>query len=350
MMTTRPFLISTGITTLVFLAGSMAFGAAPPRPLFASHSIIEARIEAPLSTLTRDRPEEEYLEGTFSYRQSDGTDRRFSLELRTRGRYRRQKSTCSFPPVRLNFRTSELVGSEFEGQDKLKLVTHCQNRREQFEQLVLREYLAYRILQTLTDLSFRTRLLRITWQDIDGGEPLIRYGFVIEDDDDIGERLGMEKVKTSGLNYSDLEARQTNLVNVFEYLIGNTDFSLIRGPADDDCCHNAVPFSDGSTIRPVPYDFDFSGLVDAPYAEPNPQFKIRDVRTRLYRGRCSNNGILADTFAYINGKRAEIYALVDELDGLDRKNRLQVTRYLDLFFDDIGNPKTVERRFIKECS
>lgn len=353
MITKRPLKLSTGILAVTFIlhaGAAVAQEDGGPRPLFAEHAVIEARIEAPLSTLTRDRPEEDYLEGTFSYRDSDGSEKRFSLELRTRGRYRRQKSTCNFPPVRLNFRTSELSGTDFEGQDKLKLVTHCQTRRDRFEQLVLREYLAYRILESLTDLSFRARLMRITWVDTGGDEPFIRYGFVIEDDDDIGTRVGMQKVETKSLAYADLDPRQTNLVNVFEFLIGNTDFSLIRGPADDDCCHNAVPFSDGNLVRPIPYDFDFSGLVDAPYAEPNPQFKIRSVRTRLYRGRCSNNAILADTLAHVQGKRTDIYALVDSLAGLDEKNRRQVTGYLDDFFEIVANPELVEKRLIKECS
>lgn len=347
-----PSVCLTGFLLLMFLmpVPSQAQSDGKTRPLFLSHEVMDVRIEAPLSSLTSDRPEEEYLEGTFTYPQSDGTERTVDLKLRTRGRYRRQKKTCSFPPVRLNFATSQLEGTEFEGQDKLKLVTHCRSTRDQFEQHLLREYLAYRILQTLTERSFGARLMHITYVDTEGDDPVVRYGFVIEDDDDIGERIGLESIESKGLSYSNLEPAHTNLVNVFQYLIGNTDFSLIRGPADDDCCHNAVPFSDGTMIWPIPYDFDFAGLVDAPYAEPNPQLDIRSVRTRLYRGRCSNNGILPDTLDYVVGKKAEIYAVLDELTGLDDKNRKRVTGYLDDFFELAVDPKQVERRIVRECS
>lgn len=319
--------------------------------LFDSHDILEVAIEAPLSTFSRDRSDVDYLDGTFSYTDGMGELHSFDLKMRARGRYRRKKSTCNFPPVRLNFKTAQLQGSVLEGEDKLKLVTHCQNRRDKNEQYVLREYMAYRILQILTDKSFRTRLLRITYtNNEDDDEPMTKYGFVIEDDDSVGTRLEMEPKEVKALSYGELDARQTNLINVFQYLIGNTDYSLIRGPADDNCCHNSVPFSDGNTVSPVPYDFDFSGLVDAPYADPNPQLKIRDVRTRLYRGRCGHNELLPGSIAYIVSKKDEIDALMDEIGGFDRGSRQSITRYLNEFFAEVSNQKMIERRFLRKCS
>ena len=338
----------TALTGLVFLLFSQQTNA---QALFTDDSILQVRIEAPLETLSRERPDDEYLDGSLSYTEADGGMQRFDVRLQTRGRFRRQRSTCPFPPVRLNFKTGDLVGSLLEGQDKLKLVTHCNTRRDKFEQLVMREYLAYRILNSLTDLSFRTRLLHITYVDTENdNESITRYGFVIEDDDDVGKRIGMESLETAKLNYSDVDQAHTNLVTVFQYLIGNTDYSLIRGPADDDCCHNAVPFSDGSLVWPVPYDFDFSGLVDAPYADPAPQFNIRSVRTRVYRGRCSNNDILDETLGAIRAKKEDIYGLVSALPDLDDRSRRQVTQYLDSFFRVAEDEKRIEREFVRECS
>jgi len=342
------FLHWTVATGCVFLLFSPPIAA---QTLFKEDSILQVRIEAPLETLSRERPDDEYLDGRLIYTETDGTLQRFDVRLQTRGRFRRQRSTCPFPPVRLNFRTGDLVGSLFEGQDKLKLVTHCNTRRDRFEQLVLREYLAYRILNSLTDKSFRVRLMHITYVDTEqDNETVTRYGFVIEDDDDVGKRIGMESLKTAKLNYSDVDQAHSNLVTVFEYLIGNTDYSLIRGPENDDCCHNAVPFSDGSRVWPVPYDFDFSGLVDAPYADPAPQFNIRTVRTRVYRGRCSNNDLLEQTLGSIRAKKADIYGLVDALPDLDDRNRRQVTQYLDSFFQIAEDEKRIEREFVRECS
>jgi hypothetical protein len=339
------------IVFLDFQGTSLAQENDTAQPLFESHEMLQVRIEAPLKTLLKERPEEEYLDGTFIYTELDGSEQRLDLKLRTRGRYRRQKKTCNFPPVRLNFRKGQVEETLFANQDKMKLVTHCQTKRERYEQLVLREYLAYRAMMALTEQSFSARLMRITWIDTEGdNEPLEKYGFVIEDDDNIGGRIGMEKVSAPGLKYSQLDRAHTNLVNLFAFMIGNTDYSLIRGPADDDCCHNAVPFTDGTIMRSLPYDLDFSGLVNAPYAEPNPQLKIRSVKTRVYRGRCGNNELLPATIQHFQDKKADIYAIIDELTALDNRNRVQVTAYLDQFFKIIDDPRLIERQLVRECS
>jgi len=347
-MTRLPIRIWTTALPLVFLGFAPGSSA---QALFDSNEVLEVRIEAPLTTFSRDRSDVDYLDGTFSYTDEIGETRSFDLKMRARGRYRRQKSTCNFPPVRLNFKTGQVEGSILDGEDKLKLVTHCQNRRAKNEQYVLREYMAYRILQLLTDKSFRARLLRITYTNNENNEAsMTKYGFVIEDDDSVGERLGMLPREVKSLSYSELDAKHTNLVNLFQYLIGNTDYSLIRGPADDNCCHNSVPFSAGDLVSPVPYDFDFSGLVDAPYADPNPRLKIRSVRTRLYRGRCSNNEHLPASIAHIMSKKGEIYALVEELRDFDKASRLSITRYLDDFFEDVSNERMIERKLLTKCS
>lgn len=339
--------IWTGAAALAFLLISSD---TPAQGLFDSHETLQVTITAPLTTLQKVRSDEDYLDGQFSYTDEVGEIRSFDLKLRARGRYRRQKKTCSFPPVRLNFRKGQVEGSLLHGQDKLKLVTHCKSR-ESHQQYVLREYLAYRILQTLTEKSFGARLMKITYLDSENdADPVIRYGFVIEDSDDVGARIAMNELDVKALSYSDLDAEFTNLINVYQYLIGNTDFSLIRGPNDDNCCHNSVPFSAGDEITSIPYDLDFSGLVNAPYAEPHPRFKLRSVLVRKYRGRCSNNEHLPETFAYFQAKREEIYGLVDDLADLDKRTRKHVIGYLDSFFEDITDEKTIQRKLIKECS
>jgi hypothetical protein len=313
-------------------------------PLFSSHDVLAVTIEAPITTLMRERPEEEYLDGKFTV---DGQT--FDLKLRTRGNFRRQKANCPFAPIRLNFQKGQVGDSVLAGQDKLKLVTHCNTRRGNYDQLVLREYLTYRILQALTDKHFGARLMRITYVDTEGEDPIERWGFVIEDEDDIGARLGYEKLEVDTLSYRDLDASQTTLISVYQYLIGNTDFSFVRGPEGSDCCHNSVPFSDGTVTYPIPYDFDHAGLIDAPYAKPAPQFNIRSVKTRVYRGRCPYNDNLPETFEYILSKRGEIEAAVAEVEGLDKGNRREVDKYLEQFFDVISDPKKFDRQLVRKC-
>ena len=157
-------------------------------------------IEAPLTTLMRDRPDEEYLVGKFSFHADDGTEKTVDLKVRTRGEYRRQKKHCDFAPIRLNFRTEELEDTVLAGQDKLKMVTHCRSKRKrQYEQLLLREFLAYRILNVITEKSFRVRLLQINYIDTEGADPMTTLGFVIEEYVAVAERNGMVSVNTGDI-------------------------------------------------------------------------------------------------------------------------------------------------------
>jgi hypothetical protein len=320
-------------------------------PLFADDSLLAVTIEAPLTTLMKDRPDEQYLDGTFSFSGDDGEEKTVELKLRTRGKYRRQKKHCDFAPIRLNFRKTQVEGTVFAGQDKLKLVTHCRSKNRNYEQLVLREYLAYRFLNVVTDKSFGVRLLQINYVDTEGAEAMTRFGFVIEDDDAVAARHGMRPIKTGNISGNDLDRRQQNLVSVFQYLIGNTEYSMTVGERDEGCCHNTdlLSATDGPPFTPLAYDFDFAGLVNAPYAQPKPRFKLRNVRQRLYRGACKNNDLLPDTLQRFNDQKDAMYCIVDDLAFLSSKSRRSVTRYLNLFYKTIGKPKSVTANFIKKC-
>jgi hypothetical protein len=121
-------------------------------PLFADDATLEVTISAPFRTLMRERPDVEYLEGTFAYTGSDGSTTTLELKLRTRGNYRRDEEHCDFAPIRLNFRKRQVADTLFDGQDKLKLVTHCRSSEPVYEFYLLREYFAYRFYSVLTQI------------------------------------------------------------------------------------------------------------------------------------------------------------------------------------------------------
>lgn len=321
-------------------------------PLFASHSPLLVTIEAPLTTLMERRPREEYLDGIFSFAGADGTKHILDLKIRTRGNFRGKKKHCDFAPIRLNFRKKQVADTVFAGQDKLKLVTHCKNENSYYEQLVLREFLAYRFLNVMTDSSFGVRLLQINYVDAEGAAPMTKVGFVIEDDNDVAGRNGMHFIKTGNLSSDDIDPATQNLINVFQYLIGNTEFSLVRAEPGEYCCHNIdlMSITKGAPYTPVAYDFDFSGLVNAPYAVPNPRFEIENVRQRLFRGLCANNELLPDTLQRFMNNKEAIYGIVDNLELLNSKSRRYVTRYLDDFYDRISQPESVNASFVKTCN
>ena len=320
-------------------------------PLFESHEPLRIRIRGPLTTLRRERSDVEDLAAEIIWQEADGRTVEAEIGLRARGNYRRRPKTCTLPPIRLNFKTSTVEGTIFHGQDKLKLVTHCRDRSRQYRQAVFREYLTYRMLNTMTDLSYRVRRLVVTYEDTESNrDDYETIAFVIEHKDGFSARTGLQILLMPRTYLKDLDPAVTNLTSVFQYMIGNTDFSPLKGAADADCCHNVNLYgNEGAPIFPVPYDFDMSGMIDAAYASPNPRFRLRDVRQRLYRGRCAFNAQLPETIQAFQDKRDELFALPDNAEYMDKSSRSKMRRYLESFFKTIDNPKEVDKRFIRAC-
>ena len=346
------------VCRLAWLAGAVilqsAAQAADPAaaPLFASDETLHVQIEGPLATMKSERSNTDYYEGSLSYEDADGSRHTLELKFRTRGNYRRRKDRCRFPPVRLNFKRKQTVGTEFEGQNILKLVTHCRPTSDRYEQFVLKELLAYKIFELHSPYSFRTRLMRITWVDTDGeDEPEERYAFVIEHKNALAQRVGLENVELPRIKHAQLDVGQASLAAMFQYFIGNTDFSLIAGPPDDGCCHNSILLTaDNETFVPVPYDFDFSGLVDAPYAEPNPRFKIKRVTSRLYRGNCAYSAGVPEAVDLMLAKQAAVEDLIASQPDLSRSTLKKANGFVERFYNEIADPERVGKKFVKECS
>jgi len=313
-------------------------------PLFATHDVLEMRIESNIDVLRRMRDEDaEEIEGTIFAVRPDGRTDILPVELRTRGNTRLDRNTCFFPPLRLNVRTRDMEGTVFEGQDKIKLVTHCRPQGE-YEQNTVEEYLAYRLYNLVTDISFRVRLARITYVDIDGGDSdVTRYGFLIESDEHLAERFGGRILELEALRPEIYDPSQAALLALFQYMIGNTDWSTY-------VFHNAelLRISPGLHL-PVPYDFDWTGLVDADYARPDPQFRIGSVRQRLYRGFCRTNVAFEPLLQRYRDAREASLAMVAEEAALSEDNRRKMTEYLQEFYDIIDDPGEVQDKILDAC-
>jgi hypothetical protein len=329
--------------------------AADHAPLFADNAVLDVRIEAPIGVLMDVRPDEAYLKGTFTLTGSDGLEVLFPLKLRTRGNYRRDKSHCDFAPIRLNFRKNDVYDTLLAGQDKLKLVTHCRTDEYKYENYLLREYLAYRLFAALSNTSYRVRLLRVTYIDTQDASDLTRYGFVIEDDKAVRKRNGLKNVKVRQVGPDDHDASRQNLVHVFEYMIGNTEYSLTSPEPGKNCCHN-MDLASANKEPPyiaLPFDFDFSGLVDAEYAEPNPRYPIKTVSTRFYKGLCKNNALLPETLDQFQSKREELFAIIDEIAAIDKKTARAMRparSYIEKFYKVIDDPDKVREQLTEGCN
>lgn len=343
--------LRTVILAALALAAPGAYGddeVSRTAPLFSSNDVLEVTIGAPFATIMRERSTEEDTPATLTYREADETEVSLEIGIRTRGRYRHQKRVCPFAPLRLNFKK----GNEtlFAGSDKLKLVSHCRDGGR-YSRALLREFLAYRILNVLTDQSFRVRLLDVTYLDTESNKTRYRgHAFLIEHRDQLAERLGLDVLDVETIDIEELDGAYTNLVSVFQYMIANADFSPIRGAKGERCCHNTTLFSGGDEpVVAIPYDFDMTGIVSAPHSQPNPRFGLRNVRERLYRGRCQNNPHLDTTIQLFKDKKGAIMETMGSYEHLHRGSVNRATRFVEEFFDTIESPKRVERELRGKC-
>lgn len=339
------------MNTRVLLAGLiLAFVAAPTLAseqggLFTSQEVIAVTLSGPLDELLDDHDPDA---SEFPMVLTVG-DRSFDVKVRQRGNFRRQTTTCRFPPLRLNFKKKSTSGTVFKGQDKLKLVTHCQER-DTYQQNVYKEYVAYRILNLFSDASFRVRLLDINYVDTAGKRSTKRYGFLIEDIDALAKRVGAKEVKPVAIEPDELAQPAATLVSVYEYFVGNTDYSLIRAREGDNCCHNIKLIQYTPDLyTPVPYDYDMAGIVDAPYGVPDGRLGLHSVRDRLYRGFCTQRDTLDAVLRAFREKRDAIYGLMGEAGLMDNSTIRRTTKFFDGFYKILDSDSRVERVFVKGC-
>ena len=327
---------------------SCAFQWPASADIFAESSVLELTLSAPLAAVFRARQEPEYQPAMLAYRDASGAAVSVPLRVRVRGKSR--AAVCSFPPLLLNFRTGDLAGTLLEGEDRLKLVTHCDSS-ESYNDYVLLEYLAYRTLNLLTPQSLRARLVTVSYTDSGRERDLGTWrGILLEDEERFAERQGWTIFEGPTVERARYDAEALALVDVFQYLIGNTDWSALSGPRGEECCHNVVPYvrADG-TFVPVPYDFDASGIVDPPHAAPDERLRIRDVRQRLYRGRCRTPAELAHVFARFEEQKSSIVALFEADQGLERSAAERARSYVELFFAVLADDERRQKAFFDVC-
>ena len=263
--------------------------------------------------------------------------------LNARGHVRRMARTCDYVPLRIQFPKDQIANTIFAGQERLKLVVQCRNGGV-FEQYLLKEYLAYRIYNTLTTHGLRARLAKVSYVDQAGKPVGTRFGMLLEDDSDMAKRVEGRVLELQRTLFKDLDADTLSTMMVFSYMIGSTDFSIY-------VLHNVIMVQKPDRkLYPVPYDFDMAGLVSSPYAIPDKQLPITNVKDRYYRGPCHTSEQLRPVLAKFNTQKDRVLALPDAIADLSRSSRDEVKRYLQEFYSSISDPATVRRPFVEGCS
>ncbi len=332
------------------LAALVASAVAAPRAhaqrLFSTDSVLTATITTDLGPLLRQRDSLGLVKhaANFSYAGDDGKPVNIAVRLRARGHFRRQARNCDFPPLWLEVKSAAAKKTVLSGLNKLKITTTCRPKSAEYEQYILQEYAVYRAYAALTDASYRTRLLRITYRDSAGKiSPVTTWAFFIEDIDDLAIHLQSKELATQGARFADLEPKPLSLLSMFEYFIGNTDWSIAG-------LHNIALLQDSSArVTPVAFDFDWTGAVNAQYAFPDKRLPIHSVTDRLYRGNCVSPAELNATLELFRSKHAAIDGIFAQLPQLSPDRAKGMKRFYDDFWKRTDDPRAFQKEIAGDC-
>jgi len=311
---------------------------------FTSDQPLRLILEFDMRRLIREKNRNEYQDAVLYFLESDGDTSLHSLRIRARGHFR--KAHCRFPPIKLNFQQTGQQAAYLNDVNKLKLVTHCHQSRT-YQQYLLKEFMIYRMYNLLTDNSFRVRLLIIEYRDSEGKmKSMENYGFIIESNTLLSNRLNSVMVERLNIPTWETDHYQTNLMALFQYMIGNPDWAI---PKLQNIRLVKSIENQGKPLA-IPYDFDYCGMVNAHYAIPHEDLEIQSVRTRIYMGYClpeeKEYQLYFNEFLEIKNN---MYALVQGSTLLEEKHREEMIRYLDSFYEILDDPRQARRKIIEAC-
>jgi hypothetical protein len=313
--------------------------------LFEDDDLLEITLRFDLSTYFRTKPKKEYLPANITLHLSETDSISRDIRLRTRGVFR--NSWCVFAPIELNFKRTDFGYADLDSISKLKLVTQCGSGKIN-EEYLLKEYLAYKLYSVLTDTSFRVRLLTINYIDTEKKrKPIRHYGIFIEPVEMLADRTNTIQINTPNLTQKNIIPRIMDRMAIFNYMIGNYDWS-IPGQHNVKVLKPGIFDPTGLAIA-VPYDFDWTGLVDPSYAIPVEETGLESVRERLFTGICRRREVFLKDLETFSLKKEEFYKVANEFPYLNKSLKKEITTYLDGFFDQLAGRNIVIEDLMNSC-
>lgn len=302
------------------------------------HDVINVTIETDLDSLINVRKRETYQPAAFIYENSQGEKITQTIKVKPRGKYRRK--VCDFPTIKLNFKKKELKANGMAKHDSYKVVTHCLNDKKISKENVIREYLIYKMYNLLSENSYQVQLVNMTYKDSKGKmNTLKRTAFLIEDTGELEDRRNIAIHPEPKLPMDSFDIEQYNFVALFQYMIGNLDW-------------RATPFAKNakvmkaagkSTYEVIPYDFDFSGIVNVSYFRLAEHLNQKSARQRIFQGHISKQSDLKSNFERFEKHKTALLSLISNFELLPKTSRKNIKKYIESFYEDIadGNVATI---------
>ncbi len=312
--------------------------------LFEGADPLEITLTFDLKRYQREKYKEDYLPVNLFLHINDSLDIEKSVRIKSRGAFR--QSHCYFAPFWLNIRKAGVTNIHLQDVKRMKVVTHCRSTSS-YQDYVLMEYLAYRIYNILSPVSFRVRLIRMKYVDTGRKNKLTEgWAFMIEPEGMLAERHDAVVIKREDLGMALMKREEMLRVALFQYMIGNADYSVAGR-------HNlkvlGLPGFGTEGYTPVPYDFDYSGMVNANYAVPGENLGIRSVTERYYLGPCREELEFMAGIGYMEEHREEIVELLHSFPFLDGKVKNRMIAYIEGYYVSASAPKFTDMELKPTC-
>lgn len=288
--------------------------------------VVDVSIALDFDALTADSRSEEKFPATLNYKDADGALQSWDIKVKLRGKFRRMRCE-GIPPLKIYFDKDELKTAELAKHNDFKLVNYCPEDSEIAKDLIFKEYFGYKIYNELSEESFRVQLLKITYKDTQSSRRMKQFGFLIEDTAQLRKRIGATKYKKESANGGDIPfvQAQMQLMTVFQYMIGNSDWNWRVEK-------NMKFVAKNGKVLAIPYDFDFSGFVNAPYAIPNSNYGLTSLTERIYLGIPEDLATIEPVLEHFKAKEENILALIKTSKLLKSSSKKEMLDYIDSFY------------------
>ncbi len=295
------------------------------------------KIDTDVKKLIRGKHKEEYQPSVITFRLPNGDIEEWPSKLRSRGNIR--KEVCYFPPLKLNFKEKQLEENGFDSLDILKLVVQC-NKNKKTCKYTRKERLAYHLYEQIDTLHFQTRTIEIELYN-NGVLYDELIGFLVETEKHYASRTNCKVAETGTIRSSALLRNHFLKMGFFQYMIGNPDYAIPNK-------HNVeILQTPDKKFVAVPYDFDYSGLVDTDYSIPHESLPIKSVKDRIFMHKNVSKNEAMATAEYFSSMKDEFYSVIDHADYLIEEDRKDVKSFLNNFFKLLESDKRIEKEFVK---
>ncbi len=308
-----------------------------------NEDILKMTIETNTKQMVAKKYKEDWQPISLKFKDAEGNDLEWEGKTRARGNIRKQ--VCYYPPMKIKLKKKWCAANGLDSNfNDLKLVVGCK-KGDYYGGLLLKEYLIYKLYEELTGYSFKTQLAEIDFVDTGGKwKTYTSYAFFIENENEMASRFNAKCAKPKRLRSKYIYADQLDKMALFEYMIGNTDWSVHTS-------HNVriVKCYDYPLPLPIAYDFDYSGLVNAPYAVHGEGIELDLITDRLYLGMCRGPGVVAKQIPLFQEKKAAFYKIIEDFKYLEKGEKKEMMKYLDDFYQVLDNAKSFRRNITDLC-